>query len=51
MVNLFIKTVVPAICFNSFLFIFLAVVEANFPVTHKSMGNRINDCITQGIKM
>lgn len=49
-VNLFIKTVVQTVCFNSFLFTFLTVVEASCPVTHKSMGNRINDCITQGIK-
>jgi len=51
MVNLIIKTVVPTICCNSFLYTFLTVVEASFPVTHKSMGNRVNDWITQGIKI
>jgi hypothetical protein len=49
--NLFIKTVVPIIFCNSFLYAFLTVVEASFPVKHKSMGNRINDWITQGIKI
>jgi len=51
MVNLIIKTVVPTVCFNSFLYTFLTVVEASFPVTHKSMRNRINDWITQRIKI
>jgi len=51
LVNLFIKTMVTTVCCNSFLFTFLTLFEASFPVTHKSMGNRINDCIIQGIKM
>jgi hypothetical protein len=34
LVNLFVKTVVPTVCLNSFLYTFLTVVEDSFPIIH-----------------
>jgi hypothetical protein len=36
--------------FNSFLYSFLNIFEASFPITHKSIGKINNYWITQGIK-
>jgi hypothetical protein len=37
--------------FNSFLYTFLNIFEASFPITYKSTGKLNNDWITQGIKI
>jgi hypothetical protein len=37
--------------FNSFLYTFLKIYEASFPVQNKSVGKTKNDWITQGIKI
>jgi hypothetical protein len=37
--------------FNSFLFTFLNIFEASFPIKYKSISKLRNDCITQGIKI
>jgi hypothetical protein len=37
--------------FNSFLFTFLHIFEASFPIKYKSVGKLTNDWITQGIKI
>jgi hypothetical protein len=37
--------------FNSFLFTFLNIFEASFPIKYKSTGKQRNDWLTQGIKI
>jgi hypothetical protein len=37
--------------FDSFLYTFLNIFEASFPITYKSIGKINNDWITQGIKI